>query len=279
MTLFQQVSSKLAHGELDLALDLAKSAVRTGPADPQLRHIYIDLLIIAGDYERADNQCAIAATLQPDAVMGFALLRNQLRGMAARNAWFCDGAVPDFPGGPTELDQLAMKLSIAGDQGDAVTTKSTLEALEALRGERTIRCNGREISDLRDLDDRIPHALEVIMNGGAYLWIDFSRISLLRIEPMRRHRDIAFRQAELTLMDGAVAPVLLPAIYHQGKAANAESLLGRSTDWQTLPTGLTVGQGHRCFLAGDQLLALSELHELADLSGKAASPAERNAHG
>ncbi|WP_137134536.1 type VI secretion system accessory protein TagJ [Rhizobium sp. FKY42] len=279
MTLFQQISGKLAQDELDVALDLAKSAVRTGPADPQLRHIYIDLLILAGDYERADNQCAIAATLQPDAVMGFALLRNQLRGMAARDAWFRDGAVPDFPGGPTQLDQLAMKLSIAAHEGDAITTKSTLEALEALRGERAIRINGNEISDFRDLDDRIPHALEVIMNGGAYLWIDFSKISLLRIEPMRRHRDIAFRQAELTLMDGAVAPVLLPAIYHQGKAVKAESLLGRSTDWQTLPTGLTVGQGHRCFLAGDQLQALSDLHELASYSGRATSPAPRSAHG
>lgn len=279
MTLFQQISAKLAQDELDVALDLAKSAVRTGPADPQLRHIYIDLLILAGDYERADNQCAIAATLQPDAVMGFALLRNQLRGMAARDAWFRDGAVPDFPGGPTELDQLAMKLSIASHEGDAITTKSTLEALEARRGERAMRVNGKEVSDFRDLDDRIPHALEVIMNGGAYLWIDFSRISLLRIEPMRRHRDIAFRQAELTLTDGAVAPVLLPAIYHPGKAAKAESLLGRSTDWQTRPTGLTVGQGHRCFLAGDQLLALSDLHELASSSLKVASPSLRSAHG
>lgn len=279
MTLFQQVSGHLAEGELDAALAMAKSALRTNPSDPQLRHIYIDLLIISGDYERADNQCGLAVTFQPDAVMGFALLRNQLRGMAARDAWFREGAVPDFPGGPTDLDQLALKLSIADRQGDTDATKTMLDELEALRGDRFMRINGKDVADFRDLDDRIPHALEVIMSGGAYLWIDFSRIALLRIEPMRRHRDIAFRQAELTLTDGAVAPVLLPAIYHQANAPDAQNLLGRSSDWQTLPTGLTVGQGQRCFLAGEQLLAFSEIQEIGGLPGKVASVAHRSVHG
>lgn len=279
MSLFQEISSVLGEGDLNAALDLAKAAVKASPSDAQARNIYIDLLIVADDYERADNQCALAATFQPDAVMGFALLRNQLRGMAARDAWFKLGAVPEFPEGPTTLDKLAMKIGLANREGDAETAKVTLAELDALRGEKTMRFNGKVVSEFRDLDDRIPHALEVIMSGGAYLWIDFSRIAQLRIEPMRRPRDIAFRQAELTLTDGAVAPVLLPAIYHGGEVTSTEAKLGRSTDWHVLKTGLTVGAGHRCFLVGDQLVPMSDIEELAAPSDNASTAGQKLVHG
>ncbi|MFD1745009.1 type VI secretion system accessory protein TagJ [Rhizobium helianthi] len=276
MTLFQQISALLSEGDLDAALDAAKSAVKTGPSDAQARNLYIDLLIVAGDYERADNQCGLAATFQPDAVMGFALLRNQLRGMAARDAWFNTGAVPDFPDGPTELDRLAMRLAVVDREGDAQTAGDLLRELDALRGEKPMLCNGKPVSDFRDLDDRIPHALEVIMSGGAYLWIDYARIAQLRIEPVRRPRDFAFRPAELTLMDGAVAPVLLPVIYHSSNSMDADARLGRVTDWKALPTGLTTGHGQRCFLVADQMMSLSEISELASPIG---TTAQRIAHG
>lgn len=279
MTLFEQISALVMEGQLDEALERAKAAVREKPSDAQARHLYIDLLILAGDYERADNQCGLAATFQPDAVMGFAMLRNQLRGMAARDAWFSSGAVPDFPDGPTELDRQAMKLSIADREGNREAVKSALDELEALRGERAMRCNEVQVEDFRDLDDRIPHALEVIMSGGAYLWIDFSRIAVLEIEPIQRLRDIAFRQAQLTLIDGAVAPVLLPSIYHQPKGEDGQTRLGRATEWVERPTGLTVGQGQRCFLVGDALLSLNEIRKLEGISAPAQAAARSRAHG
>lgn len=279
MSMFPLITALVADGKVEEALEHAKGAVREKPSDAEARHIYIDLLIIAGDFERADNQCGIAATFQPDAVMGFALLRHQLRGMAARQAWFTAGAVPEFPDGPTECDRQAMKLAIANREGDREATLAILNELERLRGERAMRCNGIEIDDFRDLDDRIPHALEVIMSGGAYLWIDFSRIAALQIEPVTRLRDIAFRPAQLTLIDGAVAPVLLPAIYHHANGADALSLVGRSTEWLELPTGLTVGQGQRCFLVGDELRSLNEIRQLAGVSAEANAAVRRSAHG
>lgn len=276
MTLSASIASLLGDNALDGALDEVKAHLKANPSDQQARHLYIDLLVLAGDYERADNQCSLAVTFAPDATMGFALLRNELRAMAARDAWFESGALPGFPQGPSDLDKLAVRLGIAHRGSDGDDARAALEELEDLRGERPLIWNGRPVSDFRDLDDRTPHALEVIMTGGTYLWVDFAKIAALSVEPIGRPRDLAFRRAELSLIDGAVAPVLLPAIY-SGTGADAKLRLGRETDWVGQATGITTGQGQRCFLAGDEMVSF---HDTASLEMMPAKATDRQAaHG
>jgi len=274
MTLSAKIAEALSENALDDAIEQAKAHVKAAPTDKDGRHILIDLLILAGDYARADAQCNLATTFAPEDMMGFAMLRNQLRAMAARSAWFDEAAAPDFPNGPTPLDQAAMKVAVAHRE-HSPDTAVALQSLEDIRGERPMNWNGQLVSDFRDLDDRIPHALEVIMTGGAYLWIDFSRIAALRVEPIARPRDLAFRRAELELVDGAIAPVLLPAIYHG--TTGAKLLLGRETEWIDEPTGITTGRGQKCFLAGDDLVSFHDLQSLEVVSGDGET--RRAAHG
>ncbi|WFS04181.1 type VI secretion system accessory protein TagJ [Rhizobium tumorigenes] len=261
MTLSESISEALGRDALDEALQAAKAHIKAKPSDQDARHLYIDLLILTGDYERADNQCGLAATFAPEATMGFALLRNMLRGMAAREAWFATGAVPEFPGGPSDLDKLALRIGIANRTGDSGDTQKTLALLEEQRGELAMTWNGKPVSDFRDLDDRMPHALEVIMSGGGYLWVDFSKIAAIAVEPIARPRDLAFRSAELSLTDGAVASVLIPAIY-PGSGSDDKLRLGRETLWVEEPTGITTGRGQRCFLAGDDLVSFHDMQNL-----------------
>ncbi|OCJ09417.1 nitrogen fixation protein [Rhizobium sp. AC27/96] len=275
MTLSAKIAEALSENALDEAIELAKAHVKTAPSDKDARYLFIDLLILSGDYARADAQCNLAATFAPEDTMGFALLRNQLRAMAARSAWFDTAAAPDFPNGPTALDQAALKVAVAHRDGSK-DAAAELQSLEEIRGERPMSWNGRPVSDFRDLDDRIPHALEVIMTGGAYLWIDFSRLAALRVEPISRPRDLAFRSAELELVDGAVATVLLPAIYHG--TTGARLLLGRETEWIDEPTGITTGRGQKCFLAGDDVISFHELETLEAVSLDA-DQTRRAAHG
>lgn len=276
MTLSTNIAQSLSDNALDEALEEVKAYLKARPSDQEARHLYIDLLVLSGEYERADNQCSLAATLSPDATMGFALLRNELRAMAAREAWFASGAVPEFPQGPSQLDQLALRLGIAHREGNSRDARAALDALENLRGEHPLIWNGKAISDFRDLDDRIPHALEVIMTGGAYLWIDFAKIAALSIEPIARPRDLAFRRAELSLIDGAAASVLLPAVYH-GTGKDAKLRLGRETEWIEEATGITTGRGQRCFLAGDELVSFHDTHSLEIVP--APSAGRQVAHG
>lgn len=265
MTLRDDISRLLDDNRLQEAIGLAREHVKTKPTDKDGRHFYIDLLVLAGEYEKADAQCNLAATFSPQDSVGFSLFRHQLRAMAARNAWFETGAVPDFPGGPSELDQLAIKANLAARSGDGEGARSALTELDEKRGEVPIDHDGKRAADIRDLDDRIPHAMEVLTNGGRYLWIDYDRIESLRIDPMSRPRDLAFRDAELTLRDGAVASVLLPTIYH-GAQDDVSLLLGRETRWSEESQPLATGQGQRCLLIGDDVVPFHEIGTLSAIS-------------
>ncbi|NTF33708.1 type VI secretion system accessory protein TagJ [Rhizobium skierniewicense] len=274
MTLREDISRLLDGDQLQEAIGAAKEHVKVKPSDKEGRNLYVDLLILAGEFEKADAQCNLAATFAPQDAVGFSIIRHHLRAMAARNAWFVDGAVPDFANGPSELDQLAIKANIAARAGDAEAATGALAQLEAQRGELSMACNGKPAGDIRDLDDRIPHALEVLTDGGRYLWIDYARIESLTIEPMKRPRDIAFRQAELSLRDGAMASVLVPSLYHS-ETGSPTMLLGRETIWNDAGP-LVTGEGQRCLLIGDDLVPF---HEISTLSSTAETQERQTARG
>ena len=273
------INSLLAADDLRGAVALMIDAVRQGQGDLKARLILIDLLILSGDLERADKQAAMAASLAPVQTVGLSLLRREIRGMDARRRWYEEAALPDFAGGPSEADRLAVKLSLALRERDEAGAGEARQALGALPVVQ-LSWNGAESGDFRDLDDRLPHALEVITSGGAYLWVDFAKIAHVEFAPDARPRDLAWRRARLRLQDGSVADVLVPALYHgqtYGQAApthgqadgegngqghlQAESdalRLGRETFWVDGPAGLVSGIGQRCFLAGDLMVAISE---------------------
>lgn len=271
----RHIAALLDDNALDDALEQVKVALKTAPADHDLRHLYIDLLILSGDYERADQQCELAAKFQPGDAVGFAILRQQIRAMSARQAWFETGAVPDFPGGPTDLDQLAVKLGIALREKAFEDANALLGQLDEARGSIPMLCGETVCADFRDLDDRIPHALEVLTTGGAYLWVDFRKIEAVTLEPMARPRDLAFRPAQLSLIGGATASVVLPAVYYSS-AREAAYQLARQTEWVDLATGLVGGWGQKCFLAGDELVSL---HTLTALEAQDIEQQRQSAHG
>lgn len=265
MTLSADISRLLADDKLVEATEIAKTHVKNAPSDKAARHFYIDLLIIAGAFEKADAQCNLASTFAPEDSIGFSILRNQLRAMAARQAWFETNAIPDFPGEPTVLDQLAIKANLAASSGDIAAATQALEDLDAQRGAISLSLNGQPSTEIRDLDDRIPHALEALTDGGRYLWVNFDRIQTLTIEPMSRPRDCAYRSAELVMKNGAIASVLLPAIYI-GPYQDEALALGRATDWSDKANGLIQGSGQRCLLIGDDLIDFHSIKTLEFLS-------------
>lgn len=274
MTLRDDITRLIDADQLEDAIAQARDHVKKNASEKEGRYLYIDLLILAGEFEKADAQCNVASTFAPQDAVGFSLFRHHLRAMAARTAWFEKGAVPDFTHGPSELDQLAIKANIAMRDGEVEAARQALAELDERRAEVSLTVNGGKPGYIRDLDDRVPHALEVLTNGGKYLWIDYDRIDSVSIEPMSRPRDLAYRQAELALTDGAVASVLLPAIYY-GKDNSTALRLARETLWSE-DTALVTGQGQRCLLVGDDLVPF---HEISSLSAPARNNERQSALG
>jgi len=251
------IKALLAEDDLPGALTLVTEAVRRAPQDIGLRLLMIDLLILNEDWERADKQAGMAATMAPNDAVGLSLLRREIRGMHARARWYEEAAVPAFPNGPTPADEISLRLGLALREDDERAVAEALAALSQIEPAQ-LSWNGGAADDFRDLDDRLPHALEAITSGGAYLWIDFSKIARIDFAAASRPRDLAFRSAQLHLLDGASAQILVPALYYmRGTQTNAVRL-GRETGWMTGPGGIVTGYGQRCFLAGETMTAIAE---------------------
>lgn len=256
------INAALRDDDLTGAVAAAAAAVKTRPADAAARFALIDLLILQGNYERADRQADLAATFAPEQATAIGILRGLLRGMASRADWFERGATPSFPFGPSETDQAALRLALASRDGEA--DASALDALDTVP-ERRWRLNGRAINGLRDADDRTAHLVEAVTAGGAYLWIDLRHVTRMTLAAPRRPRDLAWREARVELHDGSAADLLVPLAYHPpaGHAAEDAHRLARRTDWVETGAGRAVaGLGARCWLAGDDLVALAEVEVL-----------------
>ncbi len=254
------LSQLIDSAELSEAITVAGAAVKTSPRSVSTRLALVDLLIVAGAYERAETHARLAADAAPDLAVGLGVLRQHLRGMFTREAWASDGALPDFPGGPSECDGLAIKLNLAIRAGDAAECENALAALEAARDHRPAIWNGEPVEDLRDLNDALPHALEVISSGGNYLWVDFERISAIRFKQRESIRDLAFRRASLLLADGAEAEILVPAVYLGSE--DASHRLAHKTEWNDGPGGTVLGTGQRGYLVNDEMKGIHDAEEI-----------------
>jgi type VI secretion system protein ImpE len=263
MTTFQdKISERLDSADIDGAVSIALEQVKAAPKDDDARRLFIDLLIVQGDFERADKQADILSNTAGALTLGLSLLRGRLRAAKARELWFTEGAVPAFPDGPTERDALAMQLGVSMRDGNADEIKRNLDLLAAASQTHSMTVNETTGLELRDADDRIPHAVEVLCSNGSYMWVDFDRIEKLEFEPVKSVRDLAWRPANLVLKDGSETDVVICNTYFASKQT-ADERLARSTDWDETAGGVVTGRGQKTYLAGDDALYALDLSLLA----------------
>jgi type VI secretion system protein ImpE len=266
MTTYQEkVSERLDHADIDGAVAIALEQVKAAPKDEDARRLFIDLLIVQGDFERADKQADILSNTAGALTLGLSLLRGRLRAAKARELWFTEGAVPAFPDGPTERDTLAMQLGVSMRGGNAAEIKRDLDLLASASQTNAMTVNEMNGVELRDADDRVPHAIEVLCSNGSYMWVDFDRIERLEFAPVKSIRDLAWRPANLILKGASETDVVICNTYFATKQTAGERL-SRTTDWDEMAGGVITGRGQKTYLAGEDALYALELNLLAKSS-------------
>lgn len=256
----QPLADLINEDRLDEARTRAVAEVKADPKSAETRVALAHLLAIMGDLERAETHARMAQQLAPKAAMEVAQLRQYLRAMDARAKWWDAGAVPDMPLGPTGADRAALQLNIALGADQEAEIKSAAVALDTALVPVKGTLNGASFDGLRDLDDRLPHALEALTPGGHYLWLDLAKVVEVACAPLTLMLDLVARPARVTLTDGSAADLRLPATYDAPRTA--QETLARTTDFAALPGGLTRAYGQRAFLAGDEVIALHDIETL-----------------
>jgi type VI secretion system protein ImpE len=258
----QSASSLFRAGKLEDALAAANAALRKAPTDLGARVLLGELLIFAGNLERADVVLDAASTIDPSTAMVVAEFRQLIRADMARRQLFRDGRVPEFLGDPTEAQRLQLAALVALRAGDLAEAANQAAAAEAARPRAAGFHNDVAIDDFRDVDDLLAGSFEVLTTTGKYFWIPTERIISVEFHAPKRPRDLFWRRASMSVDQGPDGDVYVPTIYAGDETMTELERLGRETDWRQGEGGPVRGVGQRVFLAGEDDVAVMELGTL-----------------
>jgi type VI secretion system protein ImpE len=189
-------------GKLREAVTALGDELRSNPLDVKRRTFLFELLLFAGEFDRAEKQLDILAGSNPAAAVGILLYRSALHAERTRRAMFINHETP------------AAKQDVV--YGGV--------------------WNGEPFSELSDADPRIGANLEVFI-AGSYTWIPIHYLRKLEIEPPADLRDLVWARARvetsadfrLQELGEVLLPVLCPLSFNH---ADETVQLGRESAWQ-----------------------------------------------
>lgn len=249
-------------GDLAAAVAAAQAAVRAAPRDSGARWLLAELMLFAGDAERADKMLDAAVLEDPSpAVLEF---RKLLRAEVIRQQVWNEGRAPKFSGDDaTPAQQAAIRAAVlarANAPEDASAEALVAEEARPKLSGTAELADGTTLAfdDLRDADDLLAPMVEVLTTAGDHILVPLERVALLEFETPRRPRDLAWRRTTIELKDGTEGVVYMPTIYAAPTGQPDPLRLGRATEWTEGP-GPVRGRGQRVFLIGEEAVALADL--------------------
>ncbi len=248
-------------GKLNEAISALQQEIKRQPADTGKRLSLCELLLFAGEWERADKQLDTVALQAPQMAVGVALLRQLIRGEVARQQFFTEGRSPSFLADDDPVIRRHLAAAVAVRDGNLAEAAKLLSPSEELSGSISGVCNDTPFVGLRDLDDLLGPVLEVITPTGKYYWISMKSIYSLQFYPPEEMHHLIWRRATTSIQNGPQGDVYLPALY-PGSHAHADELvrLGRRTDWTS--EAPVRGAGQRELLLGEEAIPILEIEHL-----------------
>ncbi len=189
-------------GKLREAIKALGEELRSNPLDAKRRTFLFELLLFAGEYDRAEKHLDLLAQGSGEAVAGALLYRSALHAERTREQMFARRETPPA----------------AEDTG------------------RGGRWNGKEFTEMSDSDPRIGSNFEVFL-AGSYSWIPMRYVTRLVIEPAKNLRDLKWVRARMETSQDfpqqELGEILLPAICPLSSRHPDEAVhLGRESAWE-----------------------------------------------
>jgi type VI secretion system protein ImpE len=189
-------------GRLREAIKALGEELKSNPLDAKRRTFLFELLLFAGEFDRAEKQLDLLAGANAEAAAGTLLYRSALHAERTRQSMFANGETPPH-------------------KEEAVHNGTW---------------NGNPFREMSDADPRIGANLEVFL-AGSYTWIPIHYLRKLEIQPPANLRDLVWAQArvetssDFRLQD--LGEVLLPVLCPLSSRHAEESVqLGRETAWE-----------------------------------------------
>ena len=149
-------------GKLREAIKALGEELRSNPLDAKRRTFLFELLLFAGEYDRAEKQLDLLAGANAETAAGTLLYRSALHAERTRQSMFANRETP-----PSRQ--------------------------EAVHGGVL---DGKAFSEISDSDPRIGANLEVFL-AGSYTWIPIHYLRRLEIQPPVNLRDLVWASARV----------------------------------------------------------------------------------
>jgi type VI secretion system protein ImpE len=263
-------------GKLTQAIDEQLQLVKKSPGDPGLRVFLFELLVTAGELDRAARQLQAVPTEDQPAKLFQQLYLMQIEAERKRREVF-EGKVQPKSFAPlpehVKLRLEALTYLLRNDSEAATALQHASEAAPVIAGD----LNGNAFQHLRDCDDLFGTVLEV-MAHGEYYWVPLEQVDSVLANDPKYPRDLVWLPAKLSIRQGPAGDVFLPTRYPGTYAqADDELRLGRQTDLQQTEGGPVRGIGTRVFFADEEPIRLLDIRQLllAEPPAPAAAPADQ----
>lgn len=250
-------------GNLTEAINVAAATLRSKPMDSAARFLLAQLFCFQEEFEKADRQFETFASQASQPVPGVSLCRQLIRAATCRREFYLKGRMPEFFSAPEPFVEHLLRAWVHFRAGDSMAAQESLQQSQALRPEIPCECNGRALTDILDLDDFLAPVLEVLTPTGKYFWVPLNQLRHIEFRAAERPLDILWRPATLDVVNGPSGDAYVPAIYFSGSDTVSDALrIGRETNWLEPVEGVFRGVGQRCFLAGEDDMAIMDIESL-----------------
>lgn len=237
------IRTLVAECQLDAALALAESVVRSQPLNFRHRTTLFSLLAFTGQYERAEQQLTVLSQESDEVAKGVATYRSLLAAQCARDR-VLGGLEPGsyLLQPPNYAADHALVVSCAA-QRDLVGARRALDVLTEQRPLVTVQV-GAHRGWVSDADDRLGPVVELFLQGR-YVWLPWEQLRGMHIPRPTQLCDLLWTPVVVDLEVGqmqAFMPVLYPGA---AGAQDSRISLGRITTWQDNEQGVSLGEGAR----------------------------------
>jgi type VI secretion system protein ImpE len=247
--------SFLKAGDLAQAKKEILASVKRAPQDQKARMYLFQLLLITGDWDKAEVHLRALSQLSPEAHMLATVYSALILTEKARSAAF-HGKVeaPILIGGSPWAEGVSASIMQRGLGNVDEALRLHSEALD-LAGNTKGLFNDTSFEWIADVDGRLGPVFEAVL-GGQWGLIPFEAVQQIKCEGPQNLRDLVWLPAEFRFRTGQSGAGFLPARYFGSEASeNPEVQLGRTTIYISGAGGEEVPMGQKMFWTseGDDL--------------------------
>ena len=249
-------------GKLDAARTALIDRIKKSPADAQARSLLFQVMLLCGEWDKAQRQLDIAASQQDTPDMNAPVYQNLIQAEKERAAVSAMEQRPTFfPDVPEYSDDFCMALEMVKSENveEAATLFNRVEsALPTIQG----TLNGEPFTGFRETDSTLAFFIEAI-EYERYLWVPIANIRELVVSEPKTLMDLIWAKGRITTWEGLTMGCFLPALYPNSFSREDERIrLGRLTQWQAIGGNFVRGFGQHVYDVGGTDRSIFELKEV-----------------